>query len=39
MEKIRAERAVNNGLYEQRTRVVIKANKGKRRERKFFNNK
>ena len=36
MEKVRADRAISTGLYEQRTKVVIKANKGKRRGRKFF---
>ena len=36
MEKVRAERAINSGLYEQRTKKVIKAFKEQKRGRKFF---
>jgi hypothetical protein len=36
MEKIRAERAINSGLYEQRTKNVVKAFKEQKRGRKFF---
>ena len=36
MEKVRAERDISSGLYEQRTKNVVKAFKEQKRGRKFF---